>query len=216
MNSRIKRQFLFIMASLALSLSIPVSLAAGQGSTRLNNFVETVVTLDAEFQQTLLDEQGNVVETAEGTFKLERPGKFRWDYDQPYPQHIVADGEKIWFYDVDLEQVTVKTQSEALTDTPALLLSGETLPEEKYVVSNLPSKDGLDWVKLIPKKIENSFQTIMLAFNKQGLNQMIMKDVFDQTTRLVFSNVEENIVLPDNAFLFVPPEGVDVVGDSNR
>jgi len=209
----ISRPFLLVI-SLIAGLFLPTLLqAAEKGDIRLNNFVQTVVTLEAKFQQTLLDTQGNVIEEAQGTFMLERPGKFRWDYDQPYPQHIVADGDNIWFYDVDLEQVTVKSQSEALTDTPASLLSGVTLPEETYLVTNLPSEDGLAWVKLVPKVVENSFQIITLAFGKQGLRQMIMKDTFDQTTRLVFSKVKENIILPDDAFVFVPPQGVDVVGD---
>jgi len=194
---------------------LPLSLLAADTATeKLNEFVQTVVTFQANFQQTVLDPQGQVMEQAQGQFVLQRPGKFRWDYAQPYPQHIVADGQRIWFYDVDLEQVSVQSQFEALADTPATLLSGDSLPEDKYSLTNLPSNDGLLWVQLVPKELESNFQTVTLAFDEHGLRQMLMKDSFDQQTRLVFSQVIENADLAEDAFVFIPPEGVDVVGES--
>lgn len=199
----------------AVMMLLPLPLLAVESATeKLNVFVQTVETFKAHFNQVVLDSQGNLMEEAEGQFVLERPGKFRWDYQQPYPQHIVADGERIWFYDVDLEQVTVKSQLEALMDTPATLLSGEKLPEDKYLLTDIPSDDGLSWVELIPKDIESNFQTVSLAFDQHGLRQMIMKDSFDQRTRLVFSQVMTNPVLAADEFVFTPPEGVDVVGDA--
>lgn len=197
---------------LTMLLSVSVS-AADSATEKLNAFVKNVVTFKANFEQTVLDPRGNIMEQAEGEFTLDRPGKFRWDYKQPYPQHIVADGLHIWFYDVDLEQVTVKSQEEALADTPATLLSGNTLPEDKYLLTDMPSDDGLFWVELIPKDVESSFQTIALAFDDNGLRTMIMKDRFDQRTRLVFRQVQENPTLAKDAFVFTPPEGVDVVGE---
>ncbi|NOQ81136.1 MAG: outer membrane lipoprotein chaperone LolA [Methylophaga sp.] len=204
-----------IQRCVALIMMLPLSLlAAESGIDRLNSFVQTVVTFQAKFTQTVLDSRGQVIDEAEGLFILERPGKFRWDYKLPYPQYIVADGQRIWFYDVDLEQVTVKSQLEALADTPATLLSGETMPEEKYLLTDIPSDDGLIWVELIPKDVDSNFQTVTLAFDQQGLNQMIMKDSFDQKTRLVFSQTTENSELASDVFVFTPPSGVDVVGDS--
>ena len=202
---------LVAMVSMLLSLSV---MAAESATDKLNVFVESVVTFKANFKQTVLDPQGQVVEEAHGEFLLERPGKFRWDYQQPFPQHIVADGQRIWFYDVDLEQVTVQSQLEVLADTPATLLSGETRPEDKYLLTDIPSEDGLLWVELVPKDVESNFQTVTLAFDQFGLQQMIMKDSFDQRTRLVFTQVQENVELASDAFVFTPPEGVDVVGDS--
>jgi outer membrane lipoprotein carrier protein len=175
--------------------------------------VQSVVTFKANFTQTVIDPQGKVLEEAKGIFVLERPGKFRWDYESPYPQHIVADGTRIWFYDVDLEQVTVKSQEEALTDTPATLLSGELLPQDKYSLTDIDNDDEFLWVQLIPKDSESNYQTVTLAFDQSGLRQMLMKDSFDQRTRLVFSQTMENIELAADEFKFVPPEGVDVVGD---
>ncbi len=198
-----------------MAMSLSLSLSAAESATeKLNTFVQDVVTFKAKFKQTVLDSRGQILEEAHGFFILERPGKFRWDYEQPYPQHIIADGERIWFYDVDLEQVTVTPQLEALADTPATLLSGDTLPEDKYLLADIPSDDGLLWVELIPKNVESNFQTITLAFDQYGLNQMIMKDSFEQKTRLVFSQTSENEELLPDVFVFTPPTGVDVVGDT--
>ena len=204
-------QSALLTLSLLLSQSV---LAADSASEKLTIFLQSVVTFKAQFEQVVLGPQGEVIETAQGQFILERPGKFRWDYLNPYPQEIVADGVRIWFYDVDLEQVTVQPQKEALTDTPATLLSGEMLPDEKYQVTDLTSDDGYAWVELIPKDAESNFQSVRFAFDDQGLRQMIMRDSFDQYTRLIFSDVSENMDLDEKTFVFVPPEGVDVVGDA--
>ena len=204
------RQCLFALVCISFS---SVAMAGGSASDKLTAFLQTVVTFQSQFEQTVLSPQGEVIEQAQGQFILERPGKFRWDYLSPYPQEIVADGTRIWFYDVDLEQVTVKSQQEALTDTPATLLSGEMLPEEKYQVRDVATSDGLSWVELTPKDAESNFQTVRFAFDKTGLRQMVMQDSFDQYNRLVFSEVYENIVLDEAIFQFVTPAGVDVVGD---
>lgn len=202
------------LAVLALASLFSVSLwAQNGGAEKLNQFVDKVQTFEAHFEQTVIDTEGNVLEQAEGQFQLQRPGKFRWDYQTPYPQQIVADGEKIWFYDVDLEQVTVKSQQEALAETPATLLSGELVPAEKYHVQNLPSDDGLVWVELSPKDPESNFQAVTLAFEDNLLKQMIMRDSFDQRTRLTFSQVRENPRFDNTTFQFIPPAGVDVVGE---
>ena len=208
-----KRYLQYGMLVLTILLSFSLS-ATESGSEKLNAFVKNVVTYKANFQQTVLDPQGNIMEQAQGEFILERPGKFRWDYKEPFPQHIVADGQRIWFYDVDLEQVTVKSQQEALSDTPATLLSGDTLPADKYLLTDMPSEDGMMWVELIPKDVDSSFQTIALAFDQYGLRTMIMKDNFDQRTRLVFSQAQENPTLKKDTFVFIPAPGVDVVGDT--
>ncbi len=202
-----------LFAGLALTWSFSV-IATESGIEKLNHFVQTVATFQADFTQTVFDPNGQVMEEANGTFALDRPGRFRWDYQDPYPQQIVADGQRIWFYDVDLEQVTVNSQLEALADTPATLLSGVTKPEDKYLLTDIPSDDGMLWVDLVPKELESSFQKIMVAFDEKGLRQMIMKDSFDQQTRLVFNNVVENPKLADDLFVFTPPEGVDVVGET--
>ena len=210
MTKLITRSFI---AAIAFVWSFSV-IAAESGIEKLNHFVQTVETFQADFTQTVFAPDGQVMEEAQGLFVLDRPGKFRWDYEQPYPQHIVADGQRIWFYDIDLEQVTVNSQLEALADTPATLLSGDSKPQDKYLLTDIPSDDGMLWVELIPKDVESSFQTVALSFDEIGLRQMIMKDSFDQKTRLVFNNVIENPKLADDIFVFTVPEGVDVVGDT--
>lgn len=209
----VKKSSIGIVAILTMFLSFS-SQAADSATDKLNVFVQSVVTFKANFEQTVIDPQGKVADTAKGQFLLERPGKFRWNYIEPYPQQIVADGQRIWFYDADLEQVTVQLQQEVLADTPATLLSGEDLPEDKYVLSDIPSDDGMAWVKLVPKEVESNFQTVTLAFDKNGLAQMVMQDSFGQRTRLVFHQVEENVELEKDDFVFIPPAGIDVVGDT--
>ncbi|MCL4123163.1 UNVERIFIED_CONTAM: hypothetical protein GTU68_048306 [Idotea baltica] len=206
------RQFALLFICFTLT---PLAKASDSAAEKLTVFLQTVVTFKSQFEQTVLSPKGEIIEQAQGQFFLERPGKFRWDYLSPYPQEIVADGTRIWFYDVDLEQVTVKSQQAALTDTPATLLSGEMLPEEKYKVNDIASDDGLFWVQLTPKEPESNFQSIRFAFDKVQLRQMVMQDSFDQFTRLVFSDVQENIELDADEFTFVPPMGVDVVGDTD-
>jgi outer membrane lipoprotein carrier protein len=200
------------ITAIALLASMPVY-AVDSATSQLNAFVKQVMTYQANFKQSVIDSQGRVVEEATGRFVLERPGKFRWDYVEPFPQHIVADGERIWFYDVDLEQVTVKSQQDALADTPATLLSGQSSPEDKYTLTEIDTDDGFQWIQLIPKNQESNYQTITLAFDSDGLRQMLMKDSFEQRTRLVFSQAIENAILAKDAFVFIAPEGVDVVGD---
>ena len=194
----------FILPSLAL---------ADSAIDKLNAFVLEVDQLEATFQQTVIDTDGQVVEEATGQFLLSRPGKFRWDYDTPFPQQIVADGERIWFYDVDLEQITVKLQDEALSETPAGLLSGNTLPEAEYTIRELESEDELQWVRLMPKEEDANYQTVALGFDNNGIREMLMVDSFDQRTRLVFSDIKINPDLPASRFQFAVPAGVDVVGD---
>lgn len=200
-----------------LLLLLPVvAMADMSGTEKLDHFVKQVNTFQAHFEQTVLDPDGNLVDQAQGEFQLARPGKFRWDYNDPYPQHIVADGQNVWFYDVDLEQVTVKAQNEALEDTPATLLSGQALPEDSYNIRNLTSNDGLTWVELTPKQSGSNFQSVMLAFNKDELQQMIMRDSFDQRTRLMFSQVKINPPFKKDTFKFSAPEGIDIVGEAQQ
>lgn len=205
------------LAQSFLLLLLPVvAMADMSGTEKLDHFVKQVNTFQAHFEQTVLDPDGNLVEQAQGEFQLARPGKFRWDYNDPYPQHIVADGQNVWFYDVDLEQVTVKAQNEALEDTPATLLSGQALPEDSYNIRNLTSNDGLTWVELTPKQSGSNFQSVMLAFNKDELQQMIMRDSFDQRTRLMFSQVKINPPFKKDTFKFSAPEGIDIVGEAQQ
>jgi len=187
---------------------------AGEGLDRLNAFFNTEGGIRAEFVQTVEGAAFSQPERSSGTLLMQRPGKFRWDYLSPHPQLIVADGQRLWIYDPDLEQVIVKSQNEALGDTPAQLLSGGGLIEERFVVSELNEpRDGLHWVQLLPRQAEAGFEELRLGFDPRFLVEMELVDGFGQVTRLRFSGMEEGITIPADSFEFVPPEGVDVVGN---
>ncbi len=187
---------------------------ANSATDRLNDFFKNVHSLRAEFQQIVTDPRGKTIQDARGTFLMQRPNKFRWNYQKPYEQTIVADGLKLWVYDKDLEQVTVKKLDEALGNTPALLLSGAKPLTENFRITELTDrKDGLQWATLAPKNEEANFKQVRLAFGKQSLEVMELVDSFEQTTQLRFSNVQSNVKFTANEFKFTPPKGVDVVGD---
>jgi len=189
---------------------------AGTGSDRLQLFFDHLTGLKADFTQTVIDAHSVTVQNATGTLQLSRPGKFRWDYRTPYEQLIVADGVKVSIYDPELEQVTVKLLDETIGNMPALLLSNEQPLADSFKITELGLKDNLEWVELDPKARDTSFEKIRLAFNEQTLQTMELADSFGQTTQLVFSHVQRNPEIDPAIFDFVPPPGVDVVGDVNE
>ncbi len=187
---------------------------AATATERLNDFFKNVQSLRADFQQIVTDPRGKTIQDAHGTFLMQRPNKFRWNYQKPYEQTIVADGAKLWVYDKDLEQVTVKKLDEALGNTPALLLSGAKPLTDNFHFAELADRtDGLQWTTLTPKSEEANFKQVRLAFGKQSLEVMELVDSFEQTTQLRFSSVQSNVKFTANEFQFTPPKGVDVVGD---
>lgn len=190
-----------------------VSFAEAAGRERLDAFFNDVRALRGGFTQTVLDPRMRVTEEAQGTFALQRPGKFRWDYKAPYHQLIVADGDKVWIYDIELEQVTVKRLDEAVGNTPAQLLSSGEGLEKSFDITEQGSADGLDWVELTPKQQDSSFARVRLGFDARDLRRMELVDNFGQTTRLRFSQLERNPKLVPSLFEFRPPPGVDVVGE---
>ena len=196
-------------------LLLPLTSYAGVASERLDDFFANVKTLQADFHQTLIDDKGNTVKEANGVLVMQRPGKFRWDYLQPYKQLIVADGKKIWVYDSELEQVTVKPMDAALGSTPALLLSGTKPLQENFIITELGPSDGLEWVELSPKVPDSSFERVRLAFDKTNLQRMELVDNFGQLTWLEFKKLERNVHPDPKLFVFSPPVGVDIIGDTN-
>ena len=186
---------------------------AGVASERLSAFFANSGGLRASFVQTIQGAAFDQPETSRGTLVMQRPGKFRWDYQEPYKQEIVADGKNLWLYDADLAQVVVKPLDEALGDTPAMLLSGSGNVQERFKLEELADRgDGLAWVKLIPRQEDTGFESVSLGFDAHSLRMMELVDGFGQLTRLEFNDVETNAKLAPAAFRFVPPKGVDVVG----
>jgi outer membrane lipoprotein carrier protein len=177
---------------------------------RLRNFLARSHTLQAEFAQVLVDEKGNPDKRSSGVFYLARPGKFRWDYQKPYSQEIVSNGGKVWFYDVDLEQVTAKRLNEAIGSTPALLLSGEVALETNFIIEKQSVDEGLYWIKLRPKSEDSGFKYVLLGLDGDMLAGMELSDNFGQLTRIYFSQVKTGVKLDPSLFEFKPPAGVDV------
>jgi outer membrane lipoprotein carrier protein len=187
-------------------------LAAERGRELVDTFVRDVETLSARFEQRLIDAAGELVEVSSGTLDIRRPGQFRWVYTEPYEQRLVADGRNIWNYDVDLAQVTVKPQAEALANTPALLLGGSdaALAEFEYVDGY--EYAGLTWIRMQPLDTSSGFRQVELAFTGDELTRMVFLDNLDQTTLVSLYDVVVDEPIPPTVFEFNVPPDVDVVG----
>jgi outer membrane lipoprotein carrier protein len=193
--------------------------AAAQAQTPLDSYLTSLKTLRAEFSQVVTDNKGQQVQKAQGKLVIVRPGRFRWELTPSStnggaasPQLMVADGKNLWFYDRDLEQVSVKPASTALTATPAGLLSGEGNIRELFAVSPAGKKDGLEWVLVTPKESDADFREARLGFAVSELKRMVLKDKLGQTVRLDFFSSERNPPVAEAEVKFSPPVGADVIG----
>lgn len=195
-----------------LSLLVPFASHAG-GVDQLQAFFENTQSLHADFRQTVVDSQGRKVQEVDGTMQLQRPGKFRWDYNKPYVQQIIGDGEKVWLFDPELNQVTVRTIDKAIGSSPAALLAGSKEIEKSFKLKDEGRQDKLEWVLAIPKDKETGFEKVYLGFQNNLLQEMEMRDNFGHITVIEFSNLQLNPKLPAKSFSFVPPAGADVVGE---
>jgi len=180
----------------------------------VQKFFDGLRSLSADFQQQVVDMDGVLVQQSEGRMMLQRPGqKFRWDYLLPYRQLIVADGETLWIYDEDLEQVTRSRLDRALGDTPAMLLGSERPLTDNFDISVRELDGDLQWFSLLPKQEKTNFTHIRLGFSGHVLQRMELIDGFENTTLLSFSNIQRNLTVKPEQFRFIPPPNVDVVGD---
>lgn len=180
----------------------------------LDQFLVDLKTLQAHFEQKLFSDTGELLEKTSGTMVIQRPGKFRWDYQKPYQQLIVADGERVWIYDVDLEQVTVKTLDNALGKTPALLLTHDYAQiKQEYTIAELPTVGDAVRLELQPKDSEAQFKLIRLTLQDKVLQELELQDNLDQTTFLNFDHFVRNQGVDSSQFIFTPPAGVDVIMD---
>jgi outer membrane lipoprotein carrier protein len=180
---------------------------------RLKNFLAKATTLQADFTQVQVDERGNLGKRSTGVFYLQRPGKFRWNYQNPYNQEIVSGAGKVWFYDKDLEQVTAKKLTQAIGSTPALLLTGEVPLEKNFTIENQSDEEGIAIIKLIPKSEESGFKYVQIGLENNSLVGMELHDNFGQLTRIYFENMKTSLRLDPELFTFTPPPGVDVFED---
>lgn len=202
-------------AGFILTLCCGAAGAAEDGLQRVERFVGNLQTLQAEFRQTLTDGKGQVADQSSGTLLIRRPNRFRWDYREPHPQQIVADGTRIWLYDPDLEQVTVRKLDVSLSATPAMLLSGEGKLADNFVVTKTSQDAAAHWVMMEPKRADTDFKWVRLGFSGDNLKYMQLADKLGQITTLEFSNVQRNAPVDASQFTFTVPPGADVIGDAS-
>ncbi len=180
--------------------------------SQLREFLNSLQTWHAEFEQHQFDESGELLERSDGEVDIRRPGRFRWQYQTPYRQLIVADGERIWIYDQDLEQVTVKDFSAGLGNTPAMLLSSGRDWERAFEIEALPRRDEeFRHYQLTPREKDAQFKQMTLTFAGEALHQLELRDNLGQITLIRFSAQQRNPVLAPDLFQFEPPEGVDIL-----
>lgn len=197
------------LALLALCLATS---AYAAGIDRLQQFMNQTRSAQATFEQRIYDNSGRVTQESSGSFAFSRPGKFRWTYEKPYAQLIVGDGARVWIYDEDLQQVTVRKLDQALGSTPAALLAGSNDALKAFDLKNEATREGLEWVLAVPRDQESNFSRIRMGFNEAGLAAMELADSFGQTTVLRFNNVRRNPSLDPSMFTFTPPADADVIG----
>ena len=201
---------------LAAPLALLVGTAQADPLETLREFTRNAKTGRANFSQTVSAPDGLKKKSSSGSFEFSRPDRFRFSYTKPFEQQIVADGHKVWLYDQDLNQVTVRPMSQALGATPASLLAGGAMDKDFELVNapvkDAPAKDDLDWVQARPRQKEGAtVQTLRIGFRGKALAALEIVDAFGQRSLLQFSAVELNPRLPDDTFRFVPPKGADVI-----
>ncbi|MGE5638595.1 MAG: outer membrane lipoprotein chaperone LolA [Clostridia bacterium] len=203
-------RFAFCIGLLALAV---VHDAEASAIERFKTFLRTTQTARASFEQRVQDRTGKLVQDSKGSFVFLRPGRFRWEYAKPVDQLIVGDGERVWIYDRDLNQVTVRRLGSALGSTPAALLAGSSDVEKAFELSEAGEQGGLEWLQALPKEKEAGFERIRIGFGVAGVQAMELTDNFGQTTLLRFSGLERNPKVSPAEFRFEPPKGADVLGE---
>lgn len=204
---------LAFVAALALSLGGVVQAAAGPARARLDAFATGLHSLTGRFTQTLTDVNGQDGKTSSGTLALQAPRQFRWDTLQPYQQTIVADGSRVWLYDPELEQVTVRVQSTEEAHSPLTVLTDVKHLDQNFHTVERGERDGLLWLRLTSTGKDPQFDYADLGFDAHGLARMSFRDQLGAVTDIRFSDWQRNVAIAPSAFTFVPPKGTDVIGD---
>ena len=186
---------------------------AAAAQERFLQFINTTQSARAGFEQKVFDRAGKLVQESKGTLAFSRPGRFRWIYEKPFAQTIVGDGTRVWVYDPDLQQVTVKRVGQVITSTPAALLAGNNDAMRAFAFTDRGMADGLEWLEAVPKEKEGGFERVRLGFGFSGLEVMELADSFGQRTVLRINALERNPALDATLFRFTPPKGADVIGD---
>lgn len=203
-----------IVVSAVLAAEEPDLSPAGSARQQLDHYAGGLNSLRARFEQRVVDGDGKLREGSDGEVWLRRPRLFRWEYGGDFPEIVVADGEHVWIYDVALEQVTVRRQSDAETDSPLSLLTEPSRLDERFAVREAGEAGGLQLLELRSLDPEAEFERLLLGLGDGLLKLMIMEDAFGLRTELRFTEIVRNPTLAAELFAFTPPDGVDVIGDA--
>jgi outer membrane lipoprotein carrier protein len=195
---------------LAFAVLAGATAARADAVDTLKSFVREVKTGRSDFTQVVTSPDGAKKKTSSGTFEFARPNRFRFAYVKPFQQLIVADGQKVWIHDADLNQVSARKLTSALGATPAALLAGGSL-EKDFDLADLPAKDGLEWAQATPKAKDGAFQAVRIGFRGKDLAAVEIVDSFGQRSLLTFTQFEPNVALLEGSFRFTPPAGADVI-----
>jgi outer membrane lipoprotein carrier protein len=188
-------------------------IASAASADALKALLNQTTTAKASFTQVVRDKNQKTLQQSSGRMEFSRPGRFRWEYTKPYEQTIVGDGSRLWIYDKDLNQVTVRKLDRALGASPAALLAGSNEIEKSYALTAAGSEGGLDWLEAVPRTQDTAFERIRLGLSKVGLEAMELKDQFGQTTVIKFGDLQRNVKIPPESFRFTPPKGADVISE---
>lgn len=203
----IRRALIATVAALVATRSAP---ARAGPVEMLREFVQTVRSGQARFTQTVTSPDGKRRKVSQGVFEFQRPNRFRFAYAKPFEQTIVADGQKVWLHDPELNQVSVRRLSQALGATPAALLAGGSLDED-FELSAQPARDGLEWVQATPRQRDGTIQTLRVGFRGRDLAALEILDHFGQRSVLEFPDFRANVAVPPGQFRFAPPPGADLI-----
>lgn len=191
---------------------ISPSVLAQTTEQKLYDSLKKISSLQANFYQQVVDSQGEVIQEAKGIFQLKKPGRFRWHYDPPYSQQIVADGKNLWLFDLELAQASVQPIEQALGSAPIILLTDLKPLAEDFEIREMPESFGLEWIALVPHIQDTEFYRIEIGLDGSIVREMKLHDHFDQKTIIRFSEIDITTNLPDSRFIFSIPDGVDVIG----
>ena len=201
---------IYLVRGVCLWLLCALAGANANGKARLDAFLDGLTTLEARFEQSVLDTENNKTGLFRGVFMLQRPGRFRWNYDAPYEQSIIADGRDLWIVDADLEQVTQQRQKSALKGTPAALLAENLDIDSEFELVDIGTRQEMEWLELIPRGEDSQFVSILLAFDGNQLMRMEMADKFGQITRFQFFDIVRNAELDPALFKFERPPAYEL------
>lgn len=201
-----------VLATLGAGATLPTTAhAADSAIAQLRRFTSETQSATGHFTQQLIKQDGSTAKPASGDFAFARPGRFRWEIRKPYEQLIITDGAKLWFYDKDLEQVTVRKATETIGATPAALLFGSGDLDGAFELSEITGRDGLQSVEAKPRTPDSGFEKIVIGMRDGLPVSMEVRDAFGQVNRFGFESIERNPRIAADAFTFTPPPGVDVI-----